>query len=68
MFSDATTTHTHMPYRPGHNAWLPVPGQLAVFPAAITHEIATVRAAGELVLVSALVRFVAPGQTGMPLW
>ena len=68
MFSDATTTLTHMPYRPGHNTWLPVPGQLAVFPAAITHEIATVRAAGELVLVSALVRFVAPGQTGMPWW
>ena len=68
MFSDATTTLTHMPYRPGHNTWLPVPGQLAVFPAAITHEIATVRAAGELVLVSALIRFVAPGQTGMPWW
>jgi hypothetical protein len=68
MFSDATTTLTHMPYQPGHNTWRPVPGQVAVFPASITHEVAMVRSEGELVLVSALVRFVAPGQTGMPWW
>ena len=68
MFSDATTTLTHMPYQPGHNSWRPVPGQVAVFPAAITHEIAMMRAAGQLMLVSALIRFVAPGQTGMPWW
>ena len=68
MFSDATNTVTHMPYRPGHSTWLPVPGQLAVFPASITHEIALLRTVGNLVLVTALFRFVAPGQTGMPWW
>jgi hypothetical protein len=68
MFSDATNTLTHMPYRPGHNTWRPVPGQLAVFPAAITHEIALLRGSGSLVLVTALMRFVAPEQSGMPWW
>lgn len=68
MFSDATNTTLHEPYRIGHRTWQPVPGQLAVFPAAITHEIATLRGEGELVLVSALLRFIAPGQTGMPWW
>jgi hypothetical protein len=68
MFSDATNCVTRIPYRPGHYTWRPVPGQLAVFPAAITHEIALVRAAGTLVLVTARVRFVAPGQTGTPWW
>ena len=68
MFSDATNTVTHAPFQPGHSTWRPVPGQVAVFPASITHEIALLRAAGELVLVTALLRFVAPGQTGMPWW
>ena len=68
MFSDATNTVTHMPYRPGHSAWQPVPGQLAVFPASITQEIALLRTVGNLVLVTVLLRFVAPGQTGMPWW
>ena len=45
-----------------------MPGQLAVFPAAITHEIAMLRGEGELVLISALLRSRAPGQTGMPWW
>jgi len=68
MFSDATNTGMREPYQPGHRTWRPVPGQLAVFPAAITHEIALLRGEGELVLVSALLRFLAPGQTGMPWW
>jgi hypothetical protein len=68
MFSDATNTVMHSPYQPGHRTWQPVPGQLAVFPAAITHEIALLRGEGELVLVSALLRFLAPGQTGIPWW
>ena len=68
MFSDATNSVIRMPYRPGHTAWLPVPGQVAVFPASVTHEIALVRAMGNLVLVTALLRFVAPGQTGIPSW
>lgn len=68
MFSDATNTLLRAPYQTGHRTWQPVPGQLAVFPAAITHEIALLRGEGELVLVSALLRFLAPGQTGMPWW
>ena len=68
MFSDATNTVLRAPYQAGHSTWQPVPGQLAVFPASITHEIALHRGAGELLLVTALLRFVAPGQTGMPWW
>jgi hypothetical protein len=68
MFPDATTSVTRIPYRPGHYTWRPVPGQLAVFPGAITHEIALVRAPDPLVLVSARVRFVGPRQTGVPWW
>lgn len=68
MFADATNSVIHKPYLPGHSTWRPVPGQVAVFPAAITHEIALLRSAGSLVLVTTLLRFVAPGQTGMPWW
>lgn len=68
MFPDATNCETHMPYRPGHYAWRPVPGELAVFPASLTHEIALVRAAGTLLLVTARVRYVGPEQAGMPIW
>ena len=41
------------------------PGQMAVFPASLTHEIALVRSPGPLVLVTVRVRFVAPGQQGV---
>ena len=41
---------------------------MAVFPAAITHEIAMVRGGGELVIVSVRVRFVASEQAWMPPW
>lgn len=68
MFPDATNSDTVMPYRPGHNTWRPVPGQLAIFPASVTHEIALVRSTGDLVLVTARVRFVGPDQTGVPWW
>ena len=69
MFQDATHSGIRVPYRPGHYAWRPVPGQMAVFPAAITHEIAMVRAAGALVIVTARVRFVASDhQAWMPPW
>jgi hypothetical protein len=68
MFSDATNTVMQGPFQAGHRTWRPVPGQLAVFPASITHEIALLRGEGELVLIFALLRFVAPGQTGMPWW
>jgi hypothetical protein len=68
MFADATTSAMRLPYKPGHYGWRPVPGQLAVFPASLTHEVALIRASGQLVLVTVLVRFVAPGQQGVAHW
>ncbi len=68
MFADATHAAMRVPFTPGHYTWRPVPGQLAVFPASLTHEIALLRAPGQLVLVTVRVRFVAPGQKGMARW
>jgi hypothetical protein len=68
MFQDATNSVMRVPFTPGHYAWRPVPGQLAVFPASVTHEIALVRSGGKLILVTARVRFVAPGQQGVGRW
>jgi hypothetical protein len=68
MFADATTAAMRKPFTPGHYSWRPVPGQMAVFPASLTHEIALVRSAGQLVLVTVRLRFVAPGQQGAARW
>jgi hypothetical protein len=68
MFADATSASMRMPFTPGHYGWRPVPGQMAVFPASLTHEIALVRSPGPLVLVTVRVRFVAPGQQGVARW
>jgi len=68
MFPDATNSVMRLPFKPGHYGWQPVPGQMAVFPASIIHEIATVRATEPLVLVTCRVRFVAPGQQGVGRW
>ncbi len=68
MFTDATNATAQLPYRPGHNTWRPVPGQVVIFPASLVHEIALLRGAGELILVTAIVRFLAPDQTGIPQW
>jgi hypothetical protein len=68
MFHDPTHSVMRMPFKPNHCSWRPVPGQLAVFPASLTHEIALLRSAGELVLVTVRVRFAAPGQQGIPRW
>jgi hypothetical protein len=68
MFQDATNSVMRVPFTPGHYAWRPLPGQLAIFPASLTHEIALVRSAGKLILVTARVRFVAPGQQGVGRW
>ncbi|MGC1522900.1 MAG: hypothetical protein WA803_15275 [Steroidobacteraceae bacterium] len=68
MFADATNATMRMPFTPGHYGWRPVPGQMAVFPASLTHEIALVRSPGPLVLVTVRVRFVAPGQQGVGRW
>ena len=68
MFQDATNSVMRVPFTSGHYAWRPVPGQVAIFPAALTHEIALVRSAGRLILVTARVRFIAPGQQGVGRW
>lgn len=68
MFQDATNSVMRVPFTPGHRVWRPVPGQLAIFPASLTHEIALVRSAGRLILATARVRFVAPGQEGVGRW
>ncbi|GAC1498728.1 MAG: hypothetical protein NVS1B6_04750 [Steroidobacteraceae bacterium] len=68
MFADATNAAMRVPYTTGHYTWRPVPGQLAVFPASLTHEIALVRSPGQLMLVTVRVRFVAPGQHGVARW
>jgi hypothetical protein len=68
MFADATNAAMRVPFTPGHYAWRPVPGQMAVFPASLTHEIALVRSPGQLVLVTVRVRFVGEGQQGLSRW
>jgi hypothetical protein len=68
MYQDATLSAMRIPFTQAHYAWRPVPGQMAVFPASLTHEIAMFRSPGELVLVTARVRFVAPGQQGVARW
>ena len=68
MFTDATLSVMRIPFAMGHYTWRPTPGALAVFPAAITHEIALNRAAAPLILVTVRVRFLAPGQHGVSRW
>jgi hypothetical protein len=67
-FQDASHGGLRLPYRPSHCTWRPVPGQLAVFPAWVSHEIAPVRAAGVLTLITVRVRFVASDNAWMPPW
>jgi hypothetical protein len=68
MFADASTSAMHTLYAAGHCTWRPVPGSVAVFPGWLRHEVAMVRAPGELVLMTLRVRFVGPGQTGQANW
>jgi hypothetical protein len=68
MFTDATNSVTRIPYTPGHYTWRPAPGQMAVFPAAITHEIGLIRSAGQLMLLTVRARFISPGQEGLSRW
>jgi hypothetical protein len=67
-FLDASQGALRLPYRASHCTWRPVPGEMAVFPAAVTHEIATVRGAGTLTIVMARVRFLASDKVWMPPW
>jgi hypothetical protein len=68
MFQDATNAVMRIPFSSSHYAWRPEAGQLVIFPASLTHEVALLRAAGELVLVTARMRFTGPGQQGFARW
>jgi hypothetical protein len=68
MFQDATNSAMMIPFKTGHYAWRPVAGELVVFPASLLHEIALLRVAGELTLVTLRLRFIAPGQQGFGRW
>ena len=69
MFSDASNSVMRLPYTPGHSTWRPVPGQVAIFPASVIHEVAMLRVEqGSLLLVTALMRYFGAAQTGMPWW
>ncbi|MBV9620156.1 MAG: hypothetical protein JO341_03955 [Gammaproteobacteria bacterium] len=67
MFLDASNAGLRPPFHPGHHLWRPVAGHLAVFPAAIMHEIALNRGDRELMLIQARVRFAHPEQE-LPAW
>ena len=68
MFSDISNAAMRLPFTPAHASWAPTPGQLAVFPGSVMHEIALLRSTLPLILLSARVRFVAPGQQGWSAW
>jgi hypothetical protein len=67
-FLDAANYRIQAPYSGAHYNWRPVPGQIAVFPASILHEVALNRSEGNLILVSARVRFTHPSQAPLPPW
>ena len=68
MFTDASNYELRAPYAGSHQVWRPVPGQMAVFPASILHEVALNRTDGNLLLALARVRFAHGGQTALPPW
>jgi hypothetical protein len=68
MFQDASNSSLRFPFKAAHYSWRPVPGEMAVFPASLLHEIALLRAPGQLIWATARIRFVAPGQQGIGRW
>ncbi len=68
MFMDAANWRLREPFAGAHHVWRPVPGEMAVFPASMLHEVALNRTKADLVLVSARVRFAHAGQTTTPPW
>jgi hypothetical protein len=68
MFMDAANWRLRPPFETGHHLWRPVAGQMAVFPAAIAHEVALNRTAEDLLLVAARLRFAHPDQGATPSW
>jgi len=67
-FQDASNAVMRIPYSQAHYAWRPAAGQMVIFPGSLTHEVAPLRAAGELLLVTARCRFVGSGQQGYSRW
>jgi len=59
MFMDAANSRLRPPFGAAHHVWRPVSGQMAVFPAAVAHEVALNRSDEDLVLVAARARFAA---------
>ncbi|HYB65785.1 MAG TPA: hypothetical protein VEC59_11050 [Steroidobacteraceae bacterium] len=73
MFMDAANWRLRPPFGGAHHMWRPVPGQMAVFPAWVLHEIALNRSDADLLLITARARFAHPdlvhgGQQSMPPW
>lgn len=69
MFLDASNYRMRTPFGADHHIWRPVPGQMAVFPASILHEVALNRAQADLILVTAQLRFADQGVAGaVPPW
>lgn len=68
MLADATTDALRVPFTSGHYAWRAIPGQLAVFPGSLPHEIPTIRSDSGLVMITVRTRFVGPGQEGLSRW
>jgi hypothetical protein len=67
-FQDATNASLRIPYAQSHYVWRPTAGHLLIFPGSLTHEVAPLRARGELLLVTARLRFVGSGQQGLSRW
>lgn len=68
MFLDAANWRLRPPFGAAHHNWRPVPGQMAVFPASILHEVALNRTEADLLLITARARFAHGGDASMPPW
>lgn len=68
MLLDASNWRLRPPFSPGHNLWRPAPGEMAVFPAWVLHEVALNRGDSDLILVLARARFGHPGMEALPPW
>lgn len=68
MFLDASNWRLRPPFSPGHQLWRPRPGEIAVFPASIMHEVALNRGDSDLIMVVARIRFARPDMEALPPW
>jgi hypothetical protein len=59
IYRDASTSELKSPYRYGNHTWTPAPGWMALFPAHVPHEVSVVRSDTPLILVFAMIRFMA---------